>query len=91
MILNQTYGFVGENALVAPQANAMAAVIKPLMEGGATPWMLYFAGAALALIQMCIRDSVYPKPRYIFSFCSDSGFCVVRPVRLDRSVKAFLH
>lgn len=50
MILNQTYGFVGENALVAPQANAMAAVIKPLMEGGATPWMLYFAGAVLALI-----------------------------------------
>ena len=50
VILNQTYGFVGENALVAPQANAMAAVIKPLMEGGATPWMLYFAGAALALI-----------------------------------------
>ena len=50
MILNQTYGFVCENALVAPQANAMAAVIKPLMEGGATPWMLYFAGAALALI-----------------------------------------
>ena len=50
MILNQTYGFVGENALVAPQANAMAAVIKPLMEGGATPWMLYVAGAALALI-----------------------------------------
>ena len=50
MILNQTYVFVGENALVAPQANAMAAVIKPLMEGGATPWMLYFAGAALALI-----------------------------------------
>ena len=50
MILNQTYGFVGEGSLVAPQANAMAAVIKPLMEGGATPWMLYFAGAALALI-----------------------------------------
>ena len=50
MILNKTYGFVGERALVAPQANAMAAVIKPLMEGGATPWMLYLAGAALALI-----------------------------------------
>ena len=50
MVLNQTYGFVGENALVAPQANAMAAVIKPLMEGGATPWLLHFAGAALALI-----------------------------------------
>ncbi|MBC5623014.1 MULTISPECIES: OPT family oligopeptide transporter [Butyricimonas] len=50
MVLNKTYGFVGEGALVAPQANAMAAVIKPLMEGGATPWLLYFAGAALALI-----------------------------------------
>lgn len=50
MILNDAYGFVGEGAMVAPQANAMAAVIRPLMEGGTTPWMLYFAGAALALI-----------------------------------------
>ncbi len=50
IILNKTYGFVGEGSFAAPQANAMAAVIKPLMEGGATPWMLYFAGAALALI-----------------------------------------
>lgn len=50
IILNQTYGFVGDGALVAPQANAMAAVIRPLMEGGTTPWILYFAGAALALI-----------------------------------------
>lgn len=50
IILNKTYGFTGDGALVAPQANAMAAVIKPLMEGGATPWMLYFAGAVLALI-----------------------------------------
>jgi putative OPT family oligopeptide transporter len=50
IILNKTYGFTGDGALAAPQANAMAAVIKPLMEGGGTPWMLYFAGAALALI-----------------------------------------
>ena len=50
MVLNKTYGFTGEGALVAPQANAMAAVIKPLMTGGVTPWMLYFAGAALSLI-----------------------------------------
>jgi putative OPT family oligopeptide transporter len=49
IVLNKSYGFVGEGALVAPQANAMAAVIKPLMEGGETPWILYFAGAALAL------------------------------------------
>ena len=50
IILNKTYGFVGENALTAPQANAMAAVIKPLMEGGETPRVLYFAGAVLALV-----------------------------------------
>jgi putative OPT family oligopeptide transporter len=55
IVLNKTYGFVGEGALVAPQANAMAAVIKPLMEGGHTPWMLYFAGAALALILTMIN------------------------------------
>ncbi len=47
IILNKSYGFVGEGALVAPQANAMAAVIQPLMTGGQTPWMLYFCGAAL--------------------------------------------
>ena len=49
IILNKSFGFVGEGALVAPQANAMAAVIQPLMTGGQTPWMLYFCGAALAL------------------------------------------
>ncbi len=54
MILNKTYGFVGDGALVAPQANAMAAVIQPLMTGGQTPWMLYFCGAALALILTAI-------------------------------------
>ena len=50
MLLNKTYGFGPDSQMVAPQANAMAAVIKPLMEGGTTPWMLYFAGAVLALI-----------------------------------------
>ncbi|MCL2561258.1 MAG: oligopeptide transporter, OPT family [Rikenellaceae bacterium] len=50
MLLNKTYGFGPDSQMVAPQANAMAAVIKPLMEGGQTPWMLYFAGGALALI-----------------------------------------
>ncbi len=50
MILNKTYGFTGENALVAPQANAMAAVIEPLMSGQGAPWMLYVAGACLSLI-----------------------------------------
>lgn len=50
MLLNKTYGFGPDSQLAAPQANAMAAVIKPLMEGGSTPWMLYFAGAVFALI-----------------------------------------
>ena len=54
IILNKSFGFIGEGALVAPQANAMAAVIQPLMTGGQTPWMLYFCGAALALVLTAI-------------------------------------
>ncbi|MDR1226140.1 MAG: oligopeptide transporter, OPT family [Prevotellaceae bacterium] len=50
MILSKTYGFTGDNALVAPQANAMAAVIEPLMSGQSVPWLLYGAGAMLTLI-----------------------------------------
>ena len=50
MVLNQVYGFSGDNALVAPQANAMAKVIEPLMMGGDTPWILYMVGAILAAI-----------------------------------------
>ena len=50
LIMNDVYGFVGENALVAPQANAMAAVIDPLMMGGETPWILYIVGAVLAIL-----------------------------------------
>lgn len=50
IVLNQVYGFTGDNALVAPQANAMAKVIEPLMMGGDTPWILYMVGAILALI-----------------------------------------
>ena len=50
MVLNKTYGFTGENAMVAPQANAMAAVIGPMMSGQPAPWMLYAAGAFLSLI-----------------------------------------
>ena len=50
IIMNETYGFTGEDALVAPQANAMAAVISPLMTGGETPWILYGFGAVIALL-----------------------------------------
>lgn len=50
LVLNKVYGFTGDNALVAPQANAMAKVIEPLMMGGNTPWILYMVGAILALL-----------------------------------------
>lgn len=50
LLLNNVYGFSGENALVAPQANAMAKVIEPIMMGGDTPWILYLVGAVLALL-----------------------------------------
>ena len=49
MILNKTYGFTS-GQLSAPQANAMAAVIEPLMQGNDVPWTLYGIGAILALI-----------------------------------------
>ncbi len=55
MVLNETYGFKGEGALVAPQANAMAAVIQPLMSNQPAPWMLYLAGSFMALILTMIN------------------------------------
>lgn len=50
LVLNKTYGFTGEGALVAPQANAMAAVIQPMMNGGNAPWLLYIIGMVLAVV-----------------------------------------
>ena len=55
MILNKTYGFTGNNALVAPQANAMAAVIEPFMSGVGAPWYLYAVGAVISLILTYLR------------------------------------
>ena len=49
LVMNKTYGFTS-GELAAPQANAMAAVIEPLMMGEGAPWALYGIGAALALI-----------------------------------------
>ncbi len=49
IILNKTYGFTS-GQLAAPQANAMAAVIEPLMNGVGAPWLLYAIGAVLAVI-----------------------------------------
>jgi len=55
IVLNSAYGFVGDDALVAPQANAMAAVIEPLMSGGGAPWLLYGIGAGIALLLTIFR------------------------------------
>jgi len=60
LLLDQTYGFVpgpGQSAsqvLAAPQANAMAAVIKTLMSNEPVPWMLYGVGVLLALTMQMI-------------------------------------
>ena len=49
IILNKTYGFTS-GQLAAPQANAMAAVIEPLMNGVGAPWLLYGIGAVLSVV-----------------------------------------
>ena len=68
IIMNGTYGFTMEDAqalgqsepLVAPQANAMAAVIDPLMNDGVTPWLLYGIGAGLILVLTLIGVPALP-------------------------------
>ena len=49
ILLNKTYDFAS-GELAAPQANAMAAVIEPLMSGVGAPWLLYGIGALIAII-----------------------------------------
>jgi putative OPT family oligopeptide transporter len=55
LLLNKTYGFGGSSPLQAPQASAMAAVIKPLMTGVKAPWPLYLAGVFMAIILEIIK------------------------------------
>ena len=59
IILNKTYGFTS-GELAAPQANAMAAVIEPLMSGVGAPWMLYGIGAALAVVLTFFKIPALP-------------------------------
>ena len=59
MLLNETYGFAS-GALAAPQANAMAAVIDPLMNGVGAPWLLYGIGAAIAIILTLCKVPALP-------------------------------
>ena len=60
LVLNKTYGFTGDNALVAPQANAMAAVIQPMMNGGGAPWLLYGIGAVIAIVLTAFKVPALP-------------------------------
>jgi len=50
MMLNKVYGFSADGDLAAPQANAMASLIEPLMTGQPAPWLLYMGGMFMALI-----------------------------------------
>ena len=59
MLLNETYGFAS-GQLAAPQANAMAAVIDPLMNGVGAPWLLYAIGAALAIVLTLCKVPALP-------------------------------
>ena len=53
-ILNEAYGFVATpehtNPMVAPQANAMAAIIEPLMSGTGVSWILLGVGAVISIL-----------------------------------------
>ena len=60
LVLNKTYGFTGDGALVAPQANAMAAVIQPMFSGGGAPWLLYGIGAVLAIVLTLCKIPALP-------------------------------
>jgi len=55
LVLNDAYGFTGPDALAAPQANAMAAVIQPLMSQTPAPWVLYLLGAVISLLLVMVR------------------------------------
>ena len=59
IILNKTYGFTS-GQLAAPQANAMAAVIEPLMNGVGAPWLLYGIGAAVAVVLTLCKVPALP-------------------------------
>ena len=59
ILLNETYGFAS-GSLAAPQANAMAAVIDPLMNGVGAPWLLYAIGAVIAVVLTLVKVPALP-------------------------------
>ena len=85
MLLNKTYGFVGEGSLVAPQANAMAAVIDPLMSGTGAPWILYAAGALLAIVLTFLKI-----PALAFALCMFIPFELNIPLVIGGAISWFI-
>ena len=61
LLFARTYGYVRDaahpDAVMAPQANAMAAVIRSVMESGQAPWFLYGLGAVIAVVVMMLEIS----------------------------------
>ena len=60
IILNKTYGFAEDSQLAAPQANAMKAVIEPMMNGGSAPWLLYGIGAVISIALTIFKIPALP-------------------------------
>jgi putative OPT family oligopeptide transporter len=60
-ILNGVFGFVQtpehSNPMVAPQANAMAAIIEPLMSGSGVSWILLTIGAFISILMNWLKIS----------------------------------
>jgi len=50
MLLARVYGFTGEGALAAPQANMMSSALQSFIGTGQVPWLLYGLGVVVALI-----------------------------------------
>ena len=60
-VLNQVFGFVQTpqhtDPMTAPQANAMAAIIEPLMQGSGVSWILLAIGAVISILLNWLKIS----------------------------------
>jgi len=61
ILLSETHGYAvtpdNPNPLPAPQANAMAAVVKGFFSSGDVPWFLYGMGAVIAVMAELLKVS----------------------------------
>lgn len=84
-LMHHAYGFTGEGALAAPQANAMAAIVKPMMDGGDAPWPLYMAGAFFAVLLWMMKI-----PPLAFALGSYLPMGINTPVLVDGLISYFV-